>query len=55
MTSRKKHADRSRKTYRNRMYGAQRFLRGSMPYVLRRSLWEMLTKRKPTEEPANED
>jgi hypothetical protein len=38
MASKKKHAQRSQKTYKYRMSAARHFLRGSLPYEIRKLL-----------------
>lgn len=42
MSSKRNHAIRSRKTHRYNLYGARRFLRGSMPFIQRKAIINML-------------
>ena len=47
MSSRRNHAARSRKTYRMRQYAAARNLRGSLPFEVRKALYQMRFGKKP--------
>ena len=54
MSSKRNHKIRSRKTYRNRMYGARRFMKGSMPRTLLDKLIDAMKERGITEEDVEE-
>lgn len=47
MSSKRNHAARSRKTYRQRMYLAQRNLRGSLPFVLQQMMRAAMLGKAP--------
>lgn len=55
MSSKRNHAIRSHKTYRARQYAAARNLRGSLPYNIRKKLYEMRFGIKNEQEETSEE
>lgn len=47
MSSKRNHAIRSRKTHRYNLYGARRFLRGSLPFIQRKALVDLMKGATP--------
>lgn len=56
MSSKRNHSSRSRKTYKSRMYGAYRFLKGSLSWEVKQRLRAALQgKTSEKEEDPHED